>query len=463
MQRVWISLVGAALLFVAQPIAAETNVEAELAEMRELVEGLQKKVDAQDEQLSHQSELLEQAQSAAREAESDSRSSLSDFVDSIDVDGHIAGSWNWNFNHPDHGSDNDDSPVDTGAGGGLNQGDSGAFYPFHGDHNTFTVDQIWFGLGKPATEESRAGFRFDIFYGNNANFLGQGIPSEDSRRSNFDSTSDYYIAQAYIEYLAPVADANLKFGKFQTPVGAEVVQATGNFNITRGNVYSLLQPVDHMGLLGTVPVGPVELMAGIVSSVGSGISSPDFNDEKSYLGSVAYATDRMSIRTTFVYGAEGAYKNENNDDVGLVDVTAWFDPADNVSLWANYNYLYLENSGLYAQGVAIAGRVGITDDLGFSLRGEYVREHTTDTGVFGDVGGSDDFTGIGDDEDSNEIWSVTGTVDYALTDHLTVRAEGRWDLVKEPGTNGFDEFPLNGTDIERKYQIVGLVEAVYEF
>ena len=91
-------------------------------------------------------------------------------------------------------------------------------------------------------------------------------------------------------------------------VPAEVVQATGNFNVTRGAVYNLLQPVDHLGLLAAVPIGDFEVMAGIVSSGGSSISSPDINDEKSYVGSVAYGNDRMSVRTSFIYGGEGSLR-----------------------------------------------------------------------------------------------------------------------------------------------------------
>ena len=63
MIRVSRSLAGAAaLLLAAGPALADSDVQAELAEMRELVEGLQQKVDAQEEQLEQQGELLEDAQ-----------------------------------------------------------------------------------------------------------------------------------------------------------------------------------------------------------------------------------------------------------------------------------------------------------------------------------------------------------------------------------------------------------------
>ncbi|MBW2526523.1 MAG: outer membrane beta-barrel protein [Deltaproteobacteria bacterium] len=445
MNRVSMTLAcAAALLFAVQPALAEADLESEFAKMRELVEGLQQKVEAQEEQIEHQSEMLEQAQTAvqAQQEQAESLSGLSTFLDSVEVDGHFAGSYNYNFNTPKHST----------GGADLNNGLVGAL-PFHGDHNTMSVDQIWFGIGKPATEESPAGFRFDILYGNNANFLGQGTGGFDdpnlaggpyslSRRAGAnDSTSDYYIAQAYAEYTADVGEGlNFKFGKWQTMVGAEVVQATGNFNITRGIVYSLLQPVDHLGLLGTLDVGPVEIGAAVVNAGSSSISSPDINSEKSYIATAALGDDRMSLRTSFIYGAEDPGDNETR--TGLADVTAWFNPTENVSLWANYNYLYVEATSGHANGIALAGRVQLTDKIGAALRGEYVNFRDSDSGI-------------------TEFYTLTGTADYALTDHLLARAEVRFDTAHDDKVyfrNGSTGDPSLADN-----QTVGLVEVVYEF
>ena len=55
-----------------------------------------------------------------------------------------------------------------------------------------------------------------------------------------------------------------------------------------------------------------------------------------------------------------------------MDVTGWFNPADNISLWANYDYLFNEGTGYYANGIAVAGRVGI-QDFGIALQFENYR------------------------------------------------------------------------------------------
>src|SRR5262249_57063575 len=126
---------------------------------------------------------------------------------SREVDGGGAAGGNLNVNQPtQHAS------LRTRSGGfGQNPGQSGFYMPGHGDANPFQVDQVWFGLGKPATAESRAGFRFDIFFGAVASTYAQSIGD---RRDNGDSTADYAIDQAYVEYLAPVADIDFKLGKF---------------------------------------------------------------------------------------------------------------------------------------------------------------------------------------------------------------------------------------------------------
>ena len=466
MNRVSMMLAGAAtLLFAVSPALAASDLESEFKQMKEAMEGLKQKVEAQEEQIEHQGEMLDQAQTAVRDQQkqAESLSGLSTFLDSVEVDGHIAGSYNYNFNTP---KGTTDGPLGDLGGADQNVGTSNAtFLPFHRDNNTFTIDQIWFGIGKPATEESPAGFRFDILYGQNADYLGQGGQlnnngNQQSRRThNYDGTSDYYISQAYIEYTCScIHPVNMKFGKFQTMVGAEVAQATGNFNITRGQVYTFLQPVDHLGLLGTTDLGPVELQFGIANSGSSLTSSPDTNKEKSYIGSAMIGDDRMSVRTSFIYGGENIPNaplvQDNSAKTGLVDVTAWFNPTDNVSLWVNYNYLYYEGSALYANGVAVAGRVGITDKIGAALRGEYVQEHVAQTS-------SNDFTGILSPNENQTSYSLTGTVDYSLTDHLTARGEVRFDWINNPGGHGIGfENNYNGSSDN---QTVGLVEVVYEF
>ena len=207
-------------LLVASSAYASSDTDKELAEMRALVKELGQKVDAQQEQLQHQGGLLQDAQKVVREQQQEkgALSGVGEFWQAIDVNASVAGSYAYNFRNPDF------EPGSSGAG--ANGGQSGFFYPFHSDHNSFQVDQVWFDIGKETTAESRAGFHTTILYGNTATFLGQG--SSAGGRANFDSTSDYYVHQAYVSYLAPLGEGvNVQFGKFATLVGTEVADVSG--------------------------------------------------------------------------------------------------------------------------------------------------------------------------------------------------------------------------------------------
>ena len=89
------------------PAMAGEDVESELAEMRQLMEGLQQKVNAQEEELAAQGRNLEEAQKVVRrtQADADAVSGLSSFLNSLEFDGVVAVSYNYNLlNNPDNSS-----------------------------------------------------------------------------------------------------------------------------------------------------------------------------------------------------------------------------------------------------------------------------------------------------------------------------------------------------------------------
>ena len=440
--------------------AMASDVEAELAEMRRLVEGLQDKVDAQEEQLDQQGRNLEEAQAVVRrtQEETEAVSGLSSFLNSLEVNGHIAASYAYNVNQPNAGGA---GPAVNPAGGGLNQGVSGGFLPFHGDHDNFHVDQVWFGLGKPATEESRAGFRFDILYGNTASFLGNGSPT--GGRAAGDGTNDYYISQAYIEYLAPMGDG-VKFtgGKFETLTGAEVADTTQNFNITRGNLYNLLQPIDHVGVLVSTDVGPLNMTIGGANSQALGVGNPDDNEEKSLIFQTGMGDDSLSGTATVIWGAEtlpaGAGGNANNDDLGIFDFVLMANPSDELSLWLNADYVWTNGGTIngHAWGIAGAGRLAINEKTGFSVRAEYVADNS---GALMITQGNKPGAGPKDD---NQVFSLTGTLDYTLVEDLMLRFESRYDRVNAGGEFFTNNGAVGVNNLDRD-QWVLLAEAIYTF
>jgi hypothetical protein len=478
------TLAGAAavLLFVAMPAMASQDVQSELAEMRELVQGLQQKVEAQEEQLAHQGELLEDAQEVVQrtQEEQNALSGLSKFLEAVEFDGNVAGSYIWNTNRPDGDRAAGFNPAPgSGLGSGSdNTGNSGAFYPYHPDHNSFQLDHVWFGMGKPSTDESRAGFRFDLAFGQTAASMQTTVGGV--RRSlDRDAASELYVHQAYVEYLAPLGDGmKVVFGKFAAITGVESLDNTKNFHITHSNMYNLLQPIDHMGLLGSVMAGPVEITLGYVNTVanrtvdrymnlgvpagnllGNGIGgNPDDNSEKSYIGSVAWAQENMEIRGTVLYGADDASslgQTKNGEKYGMADVVFTMDPSDQLSLWAMADYGWIQGRRPAGFGIGAGARLAINEQMGIAMRGEYLKdkEGNNSPAVFW----INPRRGV-------EIYSITTTMDYTLVENLVLRGEVRWDQVRQRAEtwNNVEEFP-HGDTRDQKHQVTLGAQVVYNF
>jgi hypothetical protein len=481
----------ATLIGAPMAIASDANdVSDELAEMRVLVEQMQGQLEAQSEQIDHQGEVIREAR-LDRAEQSDDRfgaSGITAFLQRLQVDGHVSASYFWNFNSPGpHRS------VGGPAGSvGGNTGLSGNTYPFHGNHNSFQVDQVWFGLEHPVSEEYRAGFRFDMLFGTTACTMGNAVPTRCGQGNSGefypshgfgDNTSQYYVNQAYIQYLAPITENGIlvKAGKFATIVGAEVAQDTANFNITRGNVYNMLQPIDHVGVLASTDFGDTGFSGafGVINDGGNGFfgtGDPDRNEPKSILAQLGWANDTVSITNTVIWGYplwfedyEDDYRDEDDHDVGLYDLVLTWDPTEKISTWINFNYMWGEGQRDYADfhawGLAMAGRYAVTERLGIASRFEVVR---TDNDMAWEDGSCDwaygcIFPGSGGesvDVNNGTIYSITGTVDYALTNNLTARAEVRYDNVTKDGND--NEFFDQGGDL-RPDQTTAGVQLVYEF
>ena len=91
---------------------------------------------------------------------------------------------------------------------GENGGMLGITAPGHTNSNSFQLDQLWFGIGKPATMESNAGFRADIVFGALADANREGTffttDPDDGLGADDHGTGDLpHLFQAYVEYLAP--------------------------------------------------------------------------------------------------------------------------------------------------------------------------------------------------------------------------------------------------------------------
>ncbi len=108
-------------------------------------------------------------------------------------------------------------------------------------HNAFSLQLAKLTLNKANSKDDPLGFRVDLGLGETVDRI---ISVSDSGRN--DATK--HVLQAYASYVAPIGSGlTVDFGKFYTPVGAEVIETKDNFNYTRGWLFAF-GPYYHAGL-----------------------------------------------------------------------------------------------------------------------------------------------------------------------------------------------------------------------
>jgi hypothetical protein len=378
---------------------AAADYQDDMREMRELVLKLQDQVESQQQQIDVQQGVIREA---GIEDERGSASALSSFLESTDFSGWVAASYFYNVH----------SPNEPNAGGNFVFSN-----PFHQDHNSFQFDEAWFVVDRAATEEVPAGFHFEITYGATASAIQSG-------NANFGG-NDLWIPSANVSYLTPWG-MQVTGGKFGTTIGYEVAGAPNNVNITRGFTYNLLQPISHVGVTvsQTFDWGGRYTFGGVN---GFAEDQPDPNESKGFLWQLGWGNDTATVLFNGLYEDDIAGPG---DDRFVLDLVGELTPTDNLLFWLNVDYLQTAAGSSQGGddpngvGVSVGGRVGITDDLGIGARGEFAD--------FDDDGNSSFFDG--------QLWSATGTVDYALTDNLTWKVEAKY----ETGENGLGNSYRNG-------------------
>jgi hypothetical protein len=469
-------LAATAVALLATPLAATADqVEEQLKQMQQRMTELENKLQATNDELQSSKQKVEQQEELIQKAGiqdelrgAGSGAPASDFFSKIEVDGFVAASWNYNFHQYGSGDlvQGDEAPSTVF---GENQGAIGITAPGHTNANSFQLDQLWIGIGKPATMESNAGFRADIVYGALADANREGTfftVGEDSSDFDDHGTGDLpHLFQAYAEYLAPVGANGISFkaGRFATPIGAESFRQDANFNITRGANWAL-QPVNHTGVTvgGHCDRCGMDWMLGVVNGYSDTMSDRD--TDKGFIGSLKYSGETFAVAGNVFYGGdsgdwapwffitggdEATGVGRSGDDIGVADLVVNWNPTDRLSTWANYDYYWAHDtnssdlSNLNIHAFSLASRYGITERTGVSLRGEYQKW----------LWGGPDI----------DYWTITGTLDHALTENLIVKLEGRYDIGKSAHVSN-DFFQSNDAgDFDDSDQVLGLVQMMYKF
>jgi hypothetical protein len=471
------------LLTAPQLAAANDDVEEQLQQMQERMSQLEEQLTATTDQLKDSERRADQQEELIQRAgiqdERAAESGMSSFLEKVEVGGWVAASYFWNFNGPGRNANilgnNLGFPIAPLAGGGPNNGTFGLASPFHPDHNTFQLDQLWFEMAKPATEESRGGFAADIVMGKTADTLTSSFTQQLTNTINGNTgvginnlqTNGNLVTvyQAYAEYLAPVGPGvNVRAGRFATHIGAEVAQAPYNFNITRGLTYSILQPFNHVGVWASTEMDNGFSFGGGFMNDPVGNLNTDIGEGKVGGWHVGFGQENWSISHNGLYGKNGGRRAVGGFDQGIFNFLATWDPSENLSTYADLTYSIASDGGpqdQWAVGLALAGRLAVTEATGVALRGEYLFFNENALLSQGSAG----VPGAPTNTDQ-QLWSITGTVDHALTENLTVKAEVRYEEGAQDGASD-DVFylrPSKGSTggLSSKQVLVG-AEMTYRF
>ena len=314
----------------------------------------------------------------------------------IELGGMLYSSYEYNFNRPDS--------------------ESNSLRIFDNDHNDFNLDLFQLSISKET--QSGLGFTAILDFGETAG----GIASDwdgDGELSSSEESNDFEVQEAYVSYTIPIGQGlEVKGGKFVTLLGAEVIESPYNYNVSRSFLFGFAIPFTHTGVLFSYPLSDrVSLTAGVVNGWDN---VDDNNDGKSFLGGLSLEPmEGVSWSFNGVYGSEQT--GLGGSKRGVFDTVLSYTPIEHLEF--NFNYDRGTESNILTNGdealwQGIAGIVSIGGGLfepswapfSLALRGEW----------FSDEDGARTGT-------AQDLWELTTTLKWEISEHLEVRLEYRHD------------------------------------
>lgn len=345
----------------------------------------------------------------------------------IDFSGYLDATYEFNFNQPDSGMN------------GLRVFD-------YAQPNGFELHAAQLAFRRASAADGdwgkRAGFGVKLLFGDDA----QVIAPYPQNLNPINSRSLVDVQEAYAEYLAPIGSGlDLKLGKFVTSHGAEVIESTANYNVSRSILFGFAIPFTHTGIRAHYDLSPsFGLNAGIMN--GWDNVRDDNKGKTGELGFNATVNDKLALVATLMYGEEGVAPA--SDARFLADTVITVKPMEKVTLVLNGDYGTQESAALPGTGDNNAKWYGLaayvhydaTDKTGVTLRGEVFRD------------GNGFRTGS-----EMTAWEMTATAAYKLTNNMETRLEYRHDA------SSADVFDKEGSPASKGNQDTVGVQVLYTF
>ena len=301
------------------------------------------------------------------------------------------------------------------------------------------------------------GFKLQGMYGSDArytHFLGE-LDRVTKDRNQFD------IVEANVTAHLPLLTAggiDAKVGQYPTPIGAEVIDASGNFFYSHSYIFNFGIPLKHTGFYTTTHVSDMlDVWLGADSGVNTSLGRPgDNNDAWSGLGGVGLNLmgGNLTLLALAHIGPENArtIPEHNNTARQIYDLVAIWKINDKLTSTTEVNYIRDDHFHATAEGVATYLSYQINDLFSVGGRAEIFRD---DQGFF--VAAFPSSTNFVSAEQGCLTCSLSGgkTTYGEITlgvnfkpagvpkmfDGFVIRPEVRWDqALSTSGTKPFNSF-----------------------
>jgi hypothetical protein len=243
-------------------------------------------------------------------------------------------------------------------------------------HNAFSLQLAKLTMERKNSKENPLGFRIDLGVGETVDRV---ISVSDASRN--DATK--HVLQAYASYVAPVGNGlTLDFGKFYTPVGAEVIETKDNFNYTRGWLFTY-GPYYHVGLRAKYAINDKVALAGFLVNGWDNLFENNVKTGKTGGFQVALTPHKkFAITQTYLVGKEAPFANvpavSQRDNVRHVaDTVATVYLNDKLTAMGNFVIgSDGDNDGVRGKwtGMAAYLRYALSSRFAFSPRFEVLRD-----------------------------------------------------------------------------------------
>jgi len=264
--------------------------------------------------------------------------------------GTIDGYWSYNFNKPQV------------AAGRVNN-----FRAFDIHDQSFSLN---YGELAIDYKPNKVGVRADIGFGDAADIVHATEPAGQNLWR--------HIQQAYIT--GTEGKLTLDFGKFVTPIGAEVIETKDNWNYSRGLLFTWAIPFYHFGARATYAANDKASLAGYIVNGWNNVRDNNTAKSVGFVGTFKPGK-KWTLVTNALIGKEVATTDNARQ---LYDGILTFNANDKLSFMANYDYGRDKGANLlpgvsgprvFWQGVAGYVKTKLSDKFTLSNRYEWFDDH----------------------------------------------------------------------------------------